>query len=450
MQVKKNNIASWGFMCLLLLCLSSCDKVPVQFGNDGTAGDPNITLIDTFTLPVSTLQVDSFSTYNTGFLIAGSHHDPALGYIESKAFFEIAPPALDLRNTSNCVYDSLVMYIKSSSGYMGDTSVPFTLNVHEVTQAMDVSEIPLGYNVNTVAFNPVPMAFATVRIRPSNKDSFQIKLPDDFGRTLFRMFKTNSDTVTNIDAFKRFFKGICLAGGAANNALYYFDKTAAANFVIRLHYTIADALPKSMTADFAINTSSYNFNSFTYNKTGTPLSVFVPGKKQLINSTATNNTAYLNYNSGLFPKISLGNLFSIKELHPYVQVLKATLEIKPIKQSFGTGTDYSLPSLVELRLIDDNNYTAGTPLIYPGTTQSQVQYGSLFIDNLYGQNTSYTYDVTSFVNAVLAEGAFSQKALLMYPYQSTAIATDQRLLITNSINKTDNNQIKLTLSVLGL
>ena len=64
---------------------------------------------------------------------------------------------------------------------------------------------------------------------------------------------------------------------------------------------------------------------------------------------------YLHHNSGLYPKIQFSNLYNIKELHPYVQVLRAILEIKPVSGSYGINTFYQLPSLLELRVTDDDN-----------------------------------------------------------------------------------------------
>jgi len=325
---------------------------------------------------------------------------------------------------------------------MGDTTAPFTLKLHELTQALNETDLSVGYNVSNVNYNSAELASKTFIIRPSRKDAIQIKLPDNFGKNIFRMFKSNADTVTNADKFRRFFKGLCLSSAPSNNALFYFN--ADSSTMIKLYYTIAGATPQSKTATFNINNTYGRFNEFNYDKSGSSLAAFTVKKKQLINSTLTNNMAYLHFNSGLFPKINLGNLLFVKELHPYIQVMKAELIIYPVQGSYGTGTNYSLPQAMELRLTDDDNYITGTPL----TAGGETQYGSLYIDNLYGQNTGYTYDVTSFVNLLLSEGVFSKRALVLFPLASNTLSTDQRLLIGNSASKTKAIQLKLY--VLGL
>lgn len=433
---------------MLLLCLvysfSACEKTVVQFGSDGVEGDPAVVMIDTFRVGVSTLQLDSFSTTGSKQFIVGLHKDPQLGSIAATSYFELSAPTLDLRDCNTCVFDSLVLNLKPSSGYMGDTTAAFTIRVNEVTQSFTDDEITIGRNVNSLAFNPVPLAEKAMLIRPSAGLEAGIRLSDAFGKNLFRMLRTNSDTITDKDKFRRFLKGMVITSPASNNAIYYFTDNAD-SALIKLHYTIAGATPTAATTTFTRASADHQFNAFSYDKTGTAISSFTPKKKLLINSESTGNAGYLHYNSGLFPKISFGSLLSVKELHPYVQVMRAELVIPPAKGSYGINTVYNLPPAVELQITDDGNYVGGAPVSYSNGSQSQAQTGSLYIDNLYGESTGYIYDVTGFVNTIISEGAFSKKALVLYP-QNTA-TNDQRLLINNRFA---DKPIKLKLYILGL
>jgi hypothetical protein len=441
MQASNKKIITAGY--LIITILFSCQKTVIQFGSEGVAGDPNILMIDTVSIAVSTLQIDSFSTSKTGYLIAGSHKDTQLGLVESAAYFEVTAPTIDLRDCVNCRFDSAVLHLQSAGGYMGDTTVPFTLNIHEVTQALDEDELSTGYNVSSAAYNSAALASSSFTIRPGLQQTQSIRLPNNFGSNLFRMLRTNSDSITNADRFRRFLKGFCIKGSTTNQALYYFKSSN--NAVIQLYYTIAGATPQSQTADFSISNNGVQFNAFTYDKSGTQFANFTAGKKQLINSSNTGNQSILHYNSGLFPKISLGNLLFLKELHPYIQVMKAELQLYPASGSYGSNTPYGLPPSLELRIADDDNYVTGGAL---SASDGNIQYGSLVIDDLYGENTGYSYDVTSFVNLLLDEGVFTKRALIVYPLAGNAWQTDQRLLINNSTAKT--NAIKLKLYVLGL
>lgn len=431
---------------LLFAGFSACDKATVNFGSDGTEGDPNVTMTDTFSVELSTLQVDSFATTGSGHFIVGSHHDPQLGYVGAKSYFEITAPTLDLRDCNSCVFDSVDLRLKVSSGYLGDTTAPFTINLYELTQTMDDAETPGGFNVSNFPHNAVPLVSKTFTIRPGRKDELSIRLPDEFGKNFFRMFRTNSDTVTNDARFKNYLKGFCIETSASNNALFYFDKTTG-DSVIQFHYTEAAAIPVAQSAYFTISSTDHQFNSFTYDKSGTAIAGFTPGRKQLISSSLTNNTAFLHNNSGLYPKIRFNSLYNIKELHPYVQVLKAELEVKPVSGTYGINTFYTLPPSVEMHLTDDDNGINGSALAYVYGSSSYAQNGNLYIDYLYGESTAYTYDVTSYVNTVIAEGAFSRKALLMVPPPGNSTAGDQRLIIGNNHS---GGSVKLKLYILGL
>ena len=104
---------------------------------------------------------------------------------------------------------------------------------------------------------------------------------------------------------------------------------------------------------------------------------------------------------------------------------------------------YSLPDTINLSILNEYDETSGY-LYYSGT--STLQTGNLYIDYLYGENTKYTYDITSFVNAVLKAGTSSTYYLYMQP-ESTATNSNEQRLILHALN---NGSFKLKLNVLGL
>jgi len=429
-----------------LYVLASCNKTTIDFGSDGTAGDPNISMIDMFSVELATLQADSFLTNGSEHFVVGSHHDPQLGKMDVKSYFEITAPALDLRNCNNCSFDSIDIRLKVSSGYTGDTSVPFTINLYEVTQPIDETENSVGYNVSSFPYNNTPIATKTFLLRPSRKDEISIRLPDEFGRNFFRMLRTNSDTVTNDTRFKRYLKGLCLETSSSNNAVFYFDKDPG-DSIMQVHYKETGTMPVPKTAYFSISSTDNQFNAYSYDKSGTAVAAFTPEKKQTINSNLTGNTAFMHNNSGLYPRIKFNHLYHIKELHPFVQVLRAELEIQPVANSYLPHTLYPLPTSVEMRVVDNGNNIGGTAVSTSNGVDVTTQTGSLFVDNVYGENTRYTYDVTGFVNSVISAGLFSEYALLMVPSGDYSSASDQRLLVGTSHS---GGSIKLKLYILGL
>jgi hypothetical protein len=71
------------------------------------------------------------------------------------------------------------------------------------------------------------------------------------------------------------------------------------------------------------------------------------------------------------------------------------------------------------------------------------QYGSLYLDGLYGQDTNYSYDLTSYMKTLIADGTINQNGLLLLP-PSPALETQfNRVAVGNSSNK--NSQLQLVL-----
>ena len=121
---------------------------------------------------------------------------------------------------------------------------------------------------------------------------------------------------------------------------------------------------------------------------------------------------------------------------------KAILQIKPDYRSM--VFPYQLPQTLSLYSTDQNNaLSAGT--FDDGTTTLQT--GNLVIDNLYGQNTYYSYDITTFINTKITEGQFSTSALLLHPMLSSYDAGTQRLILHDQAG---NQSVQLKLYVLGL
>jgi hypothetical protein len=418
---------------IVVLLLSSCIKVPVDFGSEVLTSDPNITLIDTLSVEVSTLQLDSFKTNNTYLFIVGKHTDPALGNVEARSYFEITAPVNDLANCTNCVFDSIEFRAKLTGGFYGDTSAPFTFSIHQLSQIMDEDVASVGFNISNCSYNPLPLVSKTLSIRPSNKADLKVNFPAPFGQELFNFLKRNSDTITNRRKLLKYFKGLCIVGDTSDNAMYYMNPYDSGSSVIRLHYKIAGATPVSKYVDFKSGNNQHQFNSFTCDKTGTAPGIFTPKRRQLKSSSLMGNKGFLHNNSGLYPKITLTNLFSIKELYPYVKVIKAEIEIRPASGTYGNKTFYRLPPQMNLYPVDEDNYINGSAIN-----------GNLDIDNLYGKDTKYTYDVTPFVNIMLTEGRASKRGLQIMP----AITTENQRLIIN--DKTGSNPIQLKLYIIGL
>lgn len=429
---------------LLLTVMMACNKAVVNFGEETLTDDPNIIYLDTLTINMGTYQADSFITSGDTIFIAGKHTDALLGTYEAKAFFQLGIPTVNrLNGCANCTYDSIAVVTRFTGSYYGDTTAAFTLDVHRLNRQMIPESTSIGYNTSTFGYDETPLGSVTFNApRPSLKEAVSLKLPDILGLELFSMLKRNADTAVTTDKFQQYFNGLVLTGKSVNDkAIYYFGLyDATVNSVMRLYYRETGSTSLSRYVDFPISPASYQFNAFSYDKTGSLLEAFTPGKKQILPAAQTGNKSFLHDNSGLFPYINIPGLFALKELHPYIKVVKATLEITPPAGNYGTGSFYQLPQYMALYGISDEYVIGGAV----ADANSEVQDGDLYVDYLYNNDTKYTYDLTAYVNNILSTGRTAGQSLILY----TGSNTGESRLILDAIPGQSSVQLKIY--VLGL
>lgn len=428
---------------LLATGFCSCEKQEVDFGGSALTDDPNIVAIDTISVNAYTTQLDSFSTVNSGYFIAGNHYDSAVGKLQATAYFDFTIPydsTQTLKECTSCYFDSLVLVTQFSGGFYGDTTAPFTLHVNQLTQLISDNNT-FGYNVNSRDYKTEPLGSFTATVSPGRQNTIRIKLSDDLGKDLYNKIQRNSDTITDSDNFLKYIKGFCLTSSSSGNTVYYMKPTNDSDLVV-LYYHKNAPLPVNYTVKLPLNTA-HQFNGFTTDHSGTNLSVFTAKKAQTLESSKTGGYVYMEANHGLYPKFNFPSLYALKEINNYVNIVSATLEIYPLKGSYGLQSFYNLPDTINLSILNEYDETSGY-LYYSGT--STLQTGNLYMDYLYGENTKYTYDITSFVSAVLSAGTSSTYYLYMQP-ASNASASDEQRLILQALN---NGSFKLKLNVLGL
>jgi hypothetical protein len=103
---------------------------------------------------------------------------------------------------------------------------------------------------------------------------------------------------------------------------------------------------------------------------------------------------------------------------------------------------YSLPP--ELNLVTTDKFNGyGTALTEGSGTTAATATGNLTIDNLYGENTSYTYDITTYLQQQLTVNPGLGNGLLLYPPATTSNKTFNRLVIGDNASGKNKIQLKI-------
>jgi len=422
--------------------LSSCDKVNVTL-DDGETVDPNITYFANYKTEIATYKPDSFLTSSHKIFCVGTHTDPVFGKITASSYAQIALPLSNKVLSQDVLFDSLELIIKSTGSFYGDSTLPFRIQAYQLTEnIINTVSSNTFYNTTAFLYNPVPIGAQTFNLNGRTGEVMHMRLSASIGNDLLNKFKGGDDAISTEENFINYFKGIMIApDNSVTNTVGFFN-AATDTALLRLHYhkNVVYSDPGYMDMNF---TTEKQFNHISFDHSSSLLAgIFLQNTHQLLSSTDTYRQSFLNNNLGSSIKISFPTLLDLKELHPYIKVIKAELLIKPDTKTL--RVPYELPKTLYLYTTDATNSILG---FVADPVTGGIQSGSLVVDHLYAENTSYYFDVTSFINAKITEGSFSTSALLLSGSYSSEDAGMQRLIIND---QGSSNGIQLKLYLLGL
>jgi hypothetical protein len=424
---------------VLLFTIQACQKIDVDYGEPDYTNDPNVTYYDNYKSEVATYKVDSFATSNTQVFTVGYHNDPSIGVTTAASYAELQLPGENPVANASVVFDSLQLILVPKGTFYGDSTQPLTLNVFRLAENIRSKTTTDFYNTSTFTLAD-QIGSKTIHLTNKAGSVVSIRLSDAVGQELLDKFVTSSIEVSDSSNFYQYFKGICITvDSTVTNTVTSFGSNAE-SVLMRLTYHEKGLYPTYKNLDFGF-TNGRQFSRIQVRTTNANLSSVIPDISQLLSSTVTGGNSYLHTSLGSYIRINFPTLLTLKEEHPYMRVLKAVMIIKPKTETW--TLPYRLPPAVNLYSTDQTN----TPVAVFTTNDASnptLLTGDLVIDQLYGKNTYYSYDITSFINSKIAEGQFSKSALLLTPSSGGFGNGFDRLIIQGE------NSVQLKLYVLGL
>ena len=132
------------FIILFISLFTACqtDNAEGEFvvGSDYLSISNKVLLIDTLTVNVSTINIDSLVTSNQSRILIGNYTDPILGKVTSESYLKLTPENYYIESSNSdiqtvkYVFDSIAMILKYDRYYYGDTTKTQTINIHQLTQ----------------------------------------------------------------------------------------------------------------------------------------------------------------------------------------------------------------------------------------------------------------------------------------------------------------------------
>ncbi|PJJ67745.1 DUF4270 family protein [Chryseobacterium geocarposphaerae] len=440
-------------LCILMLFLFSCENESntYEVGSSWTSAQSKMVMIDTLTMKMSTIIMDSVTTSGKNVMLIGNIKDQTFGKVTSSSLFELTPSTYGITSPSSAVFDSIVMYLTNTDFYYGDTLKSFKLNAYPLQDRIKLNN---GYLYNKSNFNYSPNSVGSAEFypRPGTDSSYvKMRLDQSYGLSIFNTLK-NNDVATQ-ENFLNFFKGLALVPSSDNNAMMRFKmnstyeiqinkstKEKVSNTVRLYYHTTSQNGTELLKYTLDLKPSStYSYNKIGYDFSGSELANLTP--KTPIPSQNLGNKTYLMAGIGVFTKVEVPYLKSLKNLYQNYKVIDATLSLSPVAGYYSNS--FYNPGALYYYWGDKLNHVVGS---YSQSDGSSEITASLSNASEFQNEHSYDFSFKTYVNTILSESADSNYNTLIYPSSYTDVLSG-KVVFGDQKNKT--NPAKLKVYMLG-
>ena len=423
----------------------SCYKKDIQFGNNLAESHTRLITVDTVTPVMSTYVLDSFGTSGTNNLFVGMYKDAYLGNTTASTYLQFGAPSLSADAAvlipSHAVYDSLVVVMRPSGYYYGDTTKPLNVGLYQLAAQPDYTYANSLYNTSSVKFlSASALGSFSKRISPARKDSVKIRLPDDVGRDFYDKIKAKATQVQDEASFLSYFKGVCIQPMGTDTGAVYSFNLSDSSVRMRLYYHFTIPYLEAKTIDFYATRTAYQFNRIITNRTGTPLEPTTAKQREFFASSKY-PYAVTQSGTGTLLKIKFPSLRDLLKVDDVVRLLDAKLILKPVNGTFDSY-GYRLPDQLYMAQTDATNSINAQ---LPDTISGVAQYRAPVIDYIYGLNTAYTFNITSYINALLNTGGTAENGIFLLQEPPTASKQINRGVFGSSQNVQYQTKLVLTI-----
>lgn len=426
------------FALSLISCGTDTDAGEFVVGSDYLALNNKVILVDTLTVEMSTINLDSLITSTQSRILIGNYDDPLFGKIKSDSYFQLSTNTYALNNSGSdteaikYVFDSISMILKYDNYYFGDTTKVQTFDIHRLIQKVKPNtEDNNFYNNSKLNYSPESLGTISYKPRPIEKDSINIKMSDAFGAELFQKLKKRE--VTDFDTFTEYLKGFVLVPSSSNSSSVI--GFSASTSKVRLYYSKyqADTEETPYILDFTILDKTKQFNSISSDKSGTLLqNLSVPTSK--LASSLTEHQGFIQSGTGVSCRIDFPNIKQFKHISDNGAIVAAELLLKPVNNSY--SDKYPLSDSLSVYVADNLNRISGTLL----NSESKSVYGILNKKtDEFNENIGYTIPIGGFLQKEMLKPTDSRSCLILtLPALSKAV---NRVVLGDQ--KHLNNKIQL-------
>jgi hypothetical protein len=213
-----------------------------------------------------------------------------------------------------------------------------------------------------------------------------------------------------------------------SNVVRMYYHTTSVNGTEELKYTL-DLNPSSY----------YQYNKIKSDFTGSDLAGLSPSNP--IESKNLGNKTYMMAGIGVYTKVEIPYLKTLKNLYTNYKIISADLSLNPVSGYYSKA--FYNPTPLYYYMGDKKNNIISSFLESDGTTEMT----STLTDNSeFQSNYGYSFSLSSYINTILYETATSNYDVLIYPSSYADVLSGKAVL---GDQKNATNPAKLKLYILG-
>lgn len=414
-------------LCLLSASLCGCVDENSHLGHTLVESSFYNVHVDTCTVDISTVLEDSIVTRGDSICQIGHYRDDTWGMVTAAYYAEYSTSSFTPNENYSYTLDSLVLVMRHSGHYWGDTLTRPLVHIYRLEKPIELTDDEDLYNRTVLATEATPLCSFTYRPRPGETKVQEIRLPDEWGQQLLDDLVNQEEYLEEQENFKRKFPGLAFVPDETGQCISGFLVNDS-SLCLTLHYHEISTQRTEQELTFSVHTECA-YTGIRHDQTGTPLAEVRSGIENYVHSTSLGHLAYMQGLTGYYNQLEFPYLNDLQDAGQIVSIESATLYLYPLKGSYNRINQ--LPDDIRLYITDENNVLEDYVYGSDGVT---VQTGNLTVDEAFGRDTYYSFDLTEFVRNNFGTWGIKRQKLLMNMNSSDAATTFDQVIFTNDPN----------------
>ena len=391
-----------------------------------------LSVIDTVSLNLSTVQFDSLVTSTSERILIGTQSNSMVGDVSTEAYFLCYyDPAFAYSVDESIVFDSLVLSLPMDGYHRSLQEVGYsgTLVLERLDRELEWEDDGYLYNFSTVATfgENSKLAEKTFFFDPERIRTLEMRLNDSFGLDLFEKLKEGDEIYSSTSEFYEYLKGFHLHFDNSDTPFIGFSSDSIRLTIHGTDYSVSP--PDNYIYDFGVTGSPY-FTKIEHTNIPEGLDQIETIEDE-ISSEDTDHMAFIHGGIGYAAKLDLKSIRNLLLDDDDFLIGGAELRFK-----WPSLDEDDLPSTLKADYVDE----------YFNNLADQSFYFTLNLDDEFGRDSYYSLDISPLINALLEPLTTNEYSLLItlddFSTSATSVVLgDERFdseLILYTVNNLEN------------